>query len=619
MKYQYKRVILLGIDGLDPKIVSSLMEEGKLNNFINLAKSGVYLPLTTSNPAQSPVAWASIATGNNPGYHGIFDFLCRRPNDYMPELAITRPNPKNIFGKRENMFLPVIQGEAFWDYISEHGIPAIVIRWPMTFQPKENKAYLYAGLGVPDIKGGLGRYTFYTTKLLPKDSEGIEKVVKVELRDNVIKTFIEGPNVTKLTSREPAKTDFLIKLLDEKRIEIEIGETKTILTRHKWSEWIEIKFKLGFMKSITGIVKFYLCNIKPEFELYMTPVQVNPKDPAFVISTPDNYVKELASALGYFYTLGMPEDTKALEEGRIDEEAFISMCDEIITEQEKILWHEIKRFKEGLFACVFFSTDRVQHMFWATIDPLHPLYEKNYAEKYSHVIKDFYCRMDRIVGDMMQYIDDKTAFIVFSDHGFTSFRRAVHLNSWLVENGFMSLTKKITPSDKDGGGLFRFVKWEKTYAYALGFGSIYLNIKGREKQGIVNPEEAESVKEKIINGLKKLKDPKHNVKVIKSIYKSHDIYNGKCISNAPDLIVGFNDGYRVSWQTAVGGAPPGIIEDNKKKWSGDHIVDPSIVPGILFANFPVNKSDIHQIDIGPTVLSFFGISSQNMRGKSMID
>jgi len=612
---KYKKIILLGIDGLDSKILCSLMREKILPNSLQLSERGRFSQLITSTPAQSPVAWASIATGRNPGHHGIFDFLSRRLSDYMPELAITRPNPKNIFGKRENMFLPVMQGNTFWDYLSEHGIPTTVIRWPMTFQPKQNRVKLYAGLGVPDIKGGLGKYTFYTTGALPEDSEGIEKVVRLYLRGDKIKTFIEGPNVTKLTSREPAKVELNIKLIDNEKIELNIDGKRIVLSKHKWSEWVEVRFKLGFMKSVTGTVKFYLCNIKPEFELYMTPVQVNPRDPAFIISSPDSYVRELASELGYFYTLGMPEDTKALEEGRIDEDAFISMCDEIISEQEKMLLHEIERFKEGLFAFVFFSTDRIQHMFWAATDPQHPLYDRSYAERYGRVIENFYMRMDRIVGEVMRYVDDRTALMVFSDHGFTSFRRAVHLNSWLVKNGFMTLTREIKPDDKDCGELFKFVDWQRTYAYSLGFGSIYLNIKGREKNGIVDPEEADSLMNKISAGLLDLKDPEFNVKVIKNVYKSRNIYHGEYVSDAPDLIVGFNDGYRASWQTAIGGSPSRIIENNLKKWSGDHIVDPSLVPGILLTNFPVAEENPHQIDIAPTVFACFEISISDMEGK----
>jgi predicted AlkP superfamily phosphohydrolase/phosphomutase len=602
---KYKKVILLGMDGLDPKILSYLMEQGDLPNFTKLRQMGGFTKLATSNPAQSPVAWASIATGNNPGHHGIFDFLGRRVTDYMPELAILKMNPKNVFGKRESMFLPVMQGNAFWDHTSANNIPSTILKWPMTFQPKQNQAKLYAGLGVPDIKGGLGRYAFYTTR--------------DNVNSNRIGTYISGPNVAKLKAREAAKINLIINLSDNSKIEMNLDGKKVILDKGRWSDWTEVNFKLGFMKTVSGIVKFYLNQVNPEFELYITPVQINPKDPAFVISSPDDYVRELSKEVGYFYTLGMPEDTKAVEEGRTDEEAFITMCDEIVDEQEQMLWYELNRFKEGLLASAFFSTDRIQHIFWVTKDPKHPLYDKAYAEKYGYVIDDYYRKMDRILGEVTQQADDRTALMVFSDHGFSSFRRTVHINSWLVQNGFMTLTQKVTKNDKDGGGLFRYVDWNNTQAYALGFGSIYLNIKGREKQGVIETgSDAESVSDKIVSELTKLIDPKDGQSVVKNVYRNDSIYSGGQLNNSPDLVIGFQDGFRVSWQTAIGGSPVEIIEDNLKKWSGDHIIDPSIVPGILLTNFNINKENPHQTDIAPTVLSCFGMSTDDMDGMSLI-
>jgi predicted AlkP superfamily phosphohydrolase/phosphomutase len=405
---------------------------------------------------------------------------------------------------------------------------------------------------------------------------------------------------------------------DGSGVEIDVGGRHISLKKAVWSEWVEIKFKVGLMKTVSGIVKFYLNSTEPDFELYMSAVQINPKDPAFVITSPDEYIRDLAKELGLFYTLGMSEDTKALEEGRIDEDAFISMCREIVDEQEEMLWCELDKFKEGLFAFAFFTTDRIQHMFWATRDPEHPLYDEAMAEKYGHVIDDYYKRMDVILGKMMERLDDDTAFMAFSDHGFTTFRRVIHLNSWLVENGFMTLTQKVSPDDKEGGPLFKYVDWKKTKAYCVGFGSIYLNIKGREAQGVVEQSELDSVMNEISERLLTLKDPQGDRPAVKQVYKRDDIYSGAQTAGSPDLIVGFNDGYRGSWQTAIGGAPASIFDDNLKKWSGDHIMDPSLVPGILLTNFRINSESPHQMDIAATVLSCFGMKSDGMEGKPLL-
>jgi predicted AlkP superfamily phosphohydrolase/phosphomutase len=258
-------------------------------------------------------------------------------------------------------------------------------------------------------------------------------------------------------------------------------------------------------------------------------------------------------------------------------------------------------------------------MFWATRDPRHPLYDKEYAVRYGHVIDDYYRKMDNILGKLLEKTDDETALMVFSDHGFTTFRRSVHLNSWLVQNGFMKLKKEIPKDDKEGGALFQYVDWGRTKAYALGFGSIYLNLKGREKQGIVTQgNEAEKITNNIISSLVELKDPENGQPAVRRVYGRDEVYSGNQTEHAPDMVVGFEDGYRSSWQTAIGGAPSGLMEDNLKKWSGDHIVDPSLVPGILLTNFKLANTHPSITDLAPTVLTIFNLSSSGMEGKPLL-
>ena len=538
---KFKKVILLGMDGLDPRVLNHLMATGKLPNFFKLSQLGSYSPLATSNPAQSPVAWASIATGNNPGYHGMFDFLNRRVTDHMPELAIFKMNSDNFFGKRESMFLPAMEGNSFWDYTSANNVSSTILRWPVTFQPKKNEAKLYAGLGVPDLNGRLGTYSYFTTTRVPDDAKGAEKVTRVRLRGNKIKTEIAGPNVSGIASGDQAKTELNVTLLkDKSAVKVEAGGKTMTVSRKKWSGWFEVNFKVGILKTVSGIVKFYLNEVDPDFEMYMTPIQINPKDPAFVITNPDNYIKELYGDLGHFYTLGISEDTKALSEGRLDEEAFIAMCDEITNEQEDMLWNELNKFKTGVYAFSFFSTDRIQHMFWATRDNGHPLYTDAYARKYGHVIDGYYIRMDRILGELMKNLDSSTALIAFSDHGFSTLRRTVNINTWLAEKGFMKLKRKMDEHDKEGGPLFEYVDWNQTYAYSLGFGSIYINLKGREKYGVVEPGTgARSVMDKISQELLALKDPKYGKRSVMNVYRSDTIYSGSNMDKSPDHCSGF--------------------------------------------------------------------------------
>ncbi|MBI5183614.1 MAG: alkaline phosphatase family protein [Nitrospinae bacterium] len=610
-KSKINKVILLGIDGLDPNILERLMEAKGLPNFSLLRARGDYRPLITSNPAQSPVAWSTIATGSNPAYHSIFDFIIRDPEDYLPSLSIMKTNPRNLLARRGLMFLPTRKGTPFWSITSRANIPTTVIKWPVTLPPDNISGRMLSGLGVPDLKTNLGWYSFYTTRVIPEREKKERKgdIIHIEANDHTIETVISGPNKSHL----PLK----IRIEDkDSRIIIDIEGKEIILPEGEWSDWIQVRFNIGLFRYISALCRFYLKSIRPELELYLSPIQVDPSDPAFLISYPDEYAPELARDIGNYSTLGMPEDTNALNDNCFNEEAFLKMCDTIMVEREKMLLHELARFKEGVLAFVFDTTDRIQHIFWSTRDPEHPIYEEGFAKRYQDVIKDYYIRMDKILGKVLDLVDQRTIIIILSDHGFTSFRRGVHLNSWLVENGLMVLDR----SRGDGeDGLFKNVVWERTKAYALGFSSIYINLRDREGKGIVRPgDEADALKRKIREALIRLKDPRTDRPVIKDVYLREDIYRGPFIDKAPDLIIGFHPGYRISWQTAVGGTIGKIFEDNLKKWSGDHLVDPYYVPGILLINQRISIPSPSLIDISPTILRCLEIPKpEDMEGDSL--
>jgi predicted AlkP superfamily phosphohydrolase/phosphomutase len=619
---EFRRVIVLGVDGLDPNILRELFSKGKCPNLKKIALSGFFNSLATSYPPQSPVAWASLATGTNPGQHGIFDFISRDPASYLPDLAIIKVNRGNILGKRDSLFLPVRHGRAFWDVASEAGISCTVIRWPMTFPPDSEGARVLSGLGVPDIKGGLGRYTFYTTA--PKDpaEEGREKVVSLSAQGGRIDSFIYGPEMRGLGGKKESKLPLSITSNQDDTLSAEVDGRSITISKGQWSDWISLRFSVGFGKKVRGMAKFYLVETRPNIKLYLSPIQIDPVEPCFPISYPDRYSQDLAERLGRFHTLGLPEDTKALTEGRIEEEAFLSMCDDIMRDQERLFEAELNRFQEGLFASVFFTTDRINHIFWATRDREHALFREDDAKRYGSVIDDYYERIDRTVGLVSGHIDERTLLLILSDHGFASFRRAFHLNSWLVDRGYMALKESVSPDDREGGPLFRLVDWKRTKAYSVGFGGVYLNLIDREGEGIVpSGEAANSLMGRISGELLELIDPKTGIKPMAGVYRREEIYRGDFLHLAPDILVGCRRGYRVSWQTAIGGTPSGIFEDNLKKWTGDHIMDPSEVPGLLLCNRRLPfKGTPTLLDIAPTVLGGLGLPPQRtIEGQSLLD
>ena len=606
-----ERCIVLGMDGLDPQILAGLIKENNLPNFTSLANEGTFVPLSTSNPVMSPVAWSNIASGAGPEHHGIFDFLSRDPTNYMPYLSL-RKSSTSIFGTR---YKNARQCSGFWRYISDAGIPTTVIRWPVTFPAERVTGRFLSGLGVPDLLGSEGQYRYYTTEVVSKNDPSPDNVVHVIWGEKrIVRTYLQGP----MTGRNRhAQLPMVIKMENPDRVAIGLTDVPLIkANRGRWTKWIKIAFKVGIQR-IHGMVRFLLLDSDPHLKLFVYPINIDPADQAFSITYPPDYGQQLEDNMGTFHTLGMPVMVHPFSHKRYGFPEFLSQVDTISGERTKMFLNELDRFDNGLLAFVFDHTDRLQHALWATRDPHHPVYNQEEAKQYRNVINEMYRQMDNILGRAIEKADNKTALFVVSDHGFAGFRRQVHLNRWLIENGYMHLKES---DDREASGLFQDVDWQKTRAYAMGFASIYINLAGREGGGIVKRgDEYDQLCREIPAKLEPLKDPDNGSPVVHKIYRGSKVYNGgPLMDKAPDLLAGLMPGYRFSWQTALGAAPTKLIEDNTSRWSGDHIFDPTFMAGILLCNRKINTKNPRGIDIAPTVLNCLGLNQpDHMTGKSL--
>lgn len=612
-----KKVIVIGLDGLEPRLAEPMLAAGELPNLGRLAAQGGYSRVRTTYPAQTPVAWSTFVTGTNPGGHGIFDFLSRDPKTYLPILALSRYEQKNVFTPPQVVNLR--RGTPVWEILSQAGIPSTVLRCPCTYPPDNIRGRMLSGVGVPDLRGGLGTSTFYTSTAGVKANES-EKVVHVQTDGNgSIATHLIGP-------RNPRKGadfqfDFTLHLEPAaKRVLLHsLGQPATLeLQEGQWSDWLKVKFKVGLLQSIRGTVRFYLARLDPAFELYASPINFDPDAPLFPISFPQEYAGELASRLGTYYTVGMAEDHDGLNHGRFDEVAYMEQCAGVLREREQMMLYELERFEDGLFFCLFDTPDRFQHMFWRFREPGHPANHGDVTPEMTRAIEEHYRACDATVGQALQYADDRTLFIVLSDHGMNSFQRGLNLNTWLHENGFLALQKGVEPGE-EAGDFFRGVDWSRTQAYALGLGSIFLNLKGREEKGIVEASEAEVVEAAIVKGLTGLIDAERGQVAIRSVVTREQVYAGPYAHESPDLLVNFSAGYRVSWGTPLGGVPAGLFEDNVKKWGADHVMDPNLVPGVLLMNRGFRGDHASLVDLAPTILEYLGLSKgPAMEGSSLL-
>jgi predicted AlkP superfamily phosphohydrolase/phosphomutase len=612
-----RKVIIIGLDGFEPKIVERMLKAGELPNLAKLRDRGGYSRIRTTYPAQTPVAWSTFATGTNPGRHGIFDFIRRDPKTYLPDLSLNRYEQKNAFLPPKAVNLR--RGTPLWELLSAAGISSSVVRCPCTYPPDNIQGRILSGMGVPDLRGGLGTSTFYTTDEGVKAQES-EMVLNVKPdASGAIKTHVIGPRNPK--TRSDLQFDITIQTDSSARrvTLLSEGQPKALEIREgEWSDWLRVKFKIGLLQSVKGMVRFHLVQTDPVLELYASPVNFDPDAPMFPISSPPEYAKELTKSVGTYYTTGMVEDHGGLNNERFDESAYMEQCEGVLRERERMMVYELDRLNEGFFFCLFDTPDRVQHMFWRFGEQDHPANHGRPVNGLTHVIEEHYRACDGVVGKAMEYADDQTLFVTLSDHGMNSFQRGVHLNTWLHSNGLLSLRAGARPGE-EAGDFFHSVDWDRTKAYAVGLGGIYLNLKGREERGVVDGSEAEALKAAISSGLTDLRDAGHDRVAIRSIVSREQVYSGPYVDEAPDLLVNFSEGYRVSWSTALGGVPEGHFEDNVKKWGGDHIIDPSLVPGVLFMNRAFKNDGASLLDMAPTILSALGVpKGPVMEGDSLL-
>ena len=591
-----KRIIVLGIDGMDPGFVERHWDS--LPNLKRLAAEGEYKRLATTMPPQSPVAWSSFITGMDPGGHGIYDFIHRNPETMMPfsSMAETAESGRTltigpyVLPLSAGQVKSYRKGKAFWQILSEYGVPVDILRMPTNFPPVETETgHSLAGMGTPDMSGTFGTFAFYTDD--PEEKQRTVpggKIFPVKLENGRTVLRVEGPVNTLRKERPVAAIPMTVDVgTGEAVARFRVGESSFILKEGEWSRWIKAEFPLIPFMGASGMFRVYAKKLRPEFQIYVSPINIDPEHTELPITSPPSYSAELAKAIGPFYTQGMAEDTGALRQKVFTLDEYLRQARMVSEEHLKVLRYALERFRDGLLFFHFFGVDQNSHMLWAD-------HEDKLLETYKLV--------DETVGWVVEKAKGATV-MVMSDHGFTTFDRSVHLNTWLMKEGFLTLTD---PSKTGNEELFVNVDWSQTQAYSVGLNGLYINMQGRETNGTVAPgSEAEVLMRKLRERLLALKDPETGQPVVESLVTAREAYQGS-MENAPDLLVGYYPGYRSSWQTALGAIPAKLVENNTEDWRGDHCIASKFVPGVLISNRKSKVADPRLVDLPVTILQEFG-------------
>ena len=442
-------------------------------------------------------------------------------------------------------------GKAFWETLNERHIPVTVIRMPANYPPVRAGNAL-SGMGTPDLRGTQGTFTFYTD-----DPDGVSRDVsggmirKVAIVDGHADLRLEGPANPLRKDRQFTVANVQVDIDPQQPYaRIRTGVSDAILRQGEWSGWMYTSFPLlPHLVSAHGMVRIYAKQLHPRFEMYVSPVQANPEASDLPISEPKSFANGIAEEIGSFYTLGIPEDTSAIRQGVFDLNEFLTQSQLVLNDERRMFTNALNHFDDGFLLFYFSSVDQNSHVLWG---------------KHDDELLKVYREIDKAVGEARTRFPGAD-LMVMSDHGFTSFDRAVHLNSWLRDHSF------------------------KDKAYAIGLNALYLKDKKASSE--------------IRSQLLTWRDPANGKAVVEAVETMHAAPVNQSI--APDLIVGYARGYRASWQTGVGETPDMELEDNNEAWIADHCINAADVPGVLFTSWKNGQRGSALKDLSVTILGLF--------------
>lgn len=574
MPTKRRKAIVLGMDALMLPWVKRFAAEGSLPNFSRLLAEGAANSMLPCIPAYTPTNWATIATGAWPGTHGASNWDNRYPGD---------PTEKQVLSTFDGR---TWQAETIWEAAERAGLKCLIVAHPGAWPPKIRSGYVVAPLPVHGTSLTIVPGVEYATK------PGTRPAVRITLRKaqgwkgNVDNAALEG--VIPVTAAPGAAGAAVTHIEDGAESEVESkrasggipaalqfhflilsgteGYHRVLICEGKnaqepiadlgvgqWSEWIyrlvpsrddNSSGQAGGWRE--GSMRFKLLKLSPDGN-----------DIRLVRS-------EIYPTSGFTYPEALSSDLIAHVGPYFEHQALRLMTgpEEIDTAMEELeyqaLWHArgarylLNHGGWDLYYSHWHWPDTASHHFLAGADPSSPLYNPETADRFVAILRRSYQIGDKMLGEFWEMADEDTYLVVVSDHGNVPYRITCSLPRFLNERG---LTAFIGDPDRPRG-----VDWSHTRAYQHGGLQICVNLRGREPDGIVPPEEYEKVQEEIIDALLDWRDPATGKRAIALALKKEDAqligFWGETVG---DVIFVYNNGF--AWEPPAGTGSIGPLGD----------------------------------------------------------
>lgn len=532
------KIVIIGLDALVPNLTEKFMNEGIMPNLERIKKKGIFTRMRPVIPAQTPSNWQTIVTGATPGTHSVVVWGTHRYGNDIDETF-----------KSSAFTSGICEAEYLWEVLSEYNKKSVILNYPGYPPTCKNITFIdfiqgpthsFIDISEPTVYHNFHDLTTgdFINIQTAKDWKNLffnnKNLLEFQLK--IIPTDVKVEEIYYFGLILPSSKGYdRIALFKEKDYKKKLIELK----KGEWSGWIEEKFKIiGSSKNKKGLFRFKLLELSKNgkfLKLYRT--DIFPSDGS--ICSNKELGKEIMSKFGPY--VNSAQTCHLFEKNMIDFETF-----EEIVEMESEWWTNVAKFfleekNYTLFVCHWHNLDSIGHSFIWRLDPSSYFYNEKQVLKYWDIVKNCYKLADKFVGRFLNKLNNKkTIFVVVSDHGMPANKKAVSLINYFLPYGFLKKTL-------DG----KKIDWKKSKIF-IDQNHIWMNLKGREKNGIVDKKEYEELKNKIVELMRDLKDPETGKHVFSFVLPREDSpiigLWGKYIG---DIVFCYNGGYRWSGEEVL--------------------------------------------------------------------
>ncbi|MEH7384232.1 alkaline phosphatase family protein [Bacillus sp. JJ1521] len=551
------KLVVLGLDAAVPKLLKKFMSEGYLPNIRKLTENGVFTKHITTFPTLTAPAWAAISTGAAIGTAGIPSLTVKNVGEPLNTV-------RSCFDSRFQ------EAETLWESGAKKGKRTMLINWPVTWPAERTE-------GVSQIVGSINppfRFYYlpifdlspasvYSTKNLPCDQipDRVGIVTFQDLELGIKTTEIQVPKNGKFfdgmkhgpkpingnshsyqVNWERNNGISQVKILSKAS-----GDKVAVLREGETSDWIKEEYEFdGRIRK--GQYRFTLTQASSEeddFILYASAIATDES-----LTEPYEFTDDVVKVTGPYWEV---DDPWAYLDGWISRETYMQQLKGQIDwwTNANIYALQSANNLDMLFSWIG-AIDHGQHVFWGGIDPNFHGYRENKHEEYEGLIRQIYEWVDEGVGKIMDLLDEDTTVVAVSDHGFHSINKYPYLTNHLHKLGLVEYLV-----DEETGEFVKnpitgdlAIDWSRTKAYPLppGHSHIFVNLKGRDPEGIVEPEDYEKVQEEIISALLAMRDPETGEQIVSIALKRNEgrtvgIFEGAGYERVGDVLFDMKEGY----------------------------------------------------------------------------